>query len=79
MKKERTYKLMELNAKILIADENLEQRNFLKENLYRAGYRNVEIATNGDVNGDGEIDVMDASYIRRFAVKLIAKFPVEEK
>ena len=39
---------MEFNAKILIADENLEQRNFLKENLYRAGYRNVEIATNGD-------------------------------
>ena len=39
---------MELNTKILIADENLEQRNFLKENLYRAGYRNVEIATNGD-------------------------------
>ena len=39
---------MELNTKILIADENIEQRNFLKENLYRAGYRNVEIATNGD-------------------------------
>ena len=39
---------MELNTKILIADENLEQRNFLKENLFRAGYRNVEIATNGD-------------------------------
>ncbi len=39
---------MELNTKILIADENLEQRNFLKETLYRAGYRNVEIATNGD-------------------------------
>ncbi len=39
---------MELNAKILIADENLEQRNFLKENLYRAGYRNVDIATNGE-------------------------------
>ena len=39
---------MELNTKILIADENLEQRNFLKENLYRAGYRNVELASNGD-------------------------------
>ncbi len=39
---------MELNTKILIADENLEQRNFLKENLYRAGYRNVELATNGE-------------------------------
>lgn len=39
---------MELNTKILIADENLEQRNFLKENLYRAGYRNVDIATNGE-------------------------------
>lgn len=42
------FKLMELNTKILIADENIEQRNFLRENLYRAGYRNVEIATNGD-------------------------------
>ncbi len=39
---------MELNTKILIADENIEQRNFLKENLYRAGYRNVDIATNGE-------------------------------
>ena len=39
---------MEQNTKILIADENLEQRNFLKESLYRAGYRNIEIATNGE-------------------------------
>ncbi len=39
---------MELNTKILIADENIEGRNFLKENLYRAGYRNVEVATNGE-------------------------------
>lgn len=39
---------MELNTKILIADENLEGRNFLKENLYRAGYRNVDVATNGE-------------------------------
>ena len=39
---------MELNTKILIADENIEQRNFLKENLYRAGYRNVDVATNGE-------------------------------
>lgn len=39
---------MELNTKILIADESQEQRNFLKENLFRAGYRNVEIATNGE-------------------------------
>lgn len=39
---------MELNTKILIADENLEQRNFLKENLYRAGYRNVDLAANGE-------------------------------
>ena len=39
---------MELNTKILIADENVEQLNFLKENLYRAGYRNVEVATNGE-------------------------------
>lgn len=48
MKKERAIIPMEFNAKILIADENLEQRNFLKENLYRAGYRNVDIATNGE-------------------------------
>ena len=39
---------MELNTKILIADENVEQRNFLKENLFRAGYRNVDIALNGE-------------------------------
>ena len=39
---------MELNTKILIADESIEQRNFLKENLYRAGYRNVEVAANGE-------------------------------
>ncbi len=39
---------MELNARILIADENIEQRNFLKENLYRAGYRNVDVASNGE-------------------------------
>ncbi len=39
---------MEFNTKILIADENIEGRNFLKENLYRAGYRNVDIATNGE-------------------------------
>lgn len=39
---------MELNTKILIADENVEQRNFLKENLYRAGYRNVDIAKDGE-------------------------------
>ena len=26
---------MEFTTKILIADENIEQRNFLKENLYR--------------------------------------------
>ena len=39
---------MELNTKILIADESTEQRNFLKENLYRAGYRNVDVAANGE-------------------------------
>jgi len=39
---------MELNTKILIADESMEQRNFLKENLYRAGYRNVDVAANGE-------------------------------
>lgn len=39
---------MELNTKILIADESLEQRNLLKEHLYRAGYRNVDVAANGE-------------------------------
>lgn len=39
---------MELNTKILIADENLEQRNLLKDNLYHAGYRNVDVAVNGE-------------------------------
>ena len=39
---------MELSTKVLIADENVETRNFLKENLYRAGYRNIDIATNGE-------------------------------
>ena len=36
------------NARILIADENTTQRSQLRENLVRAGYRNVEEAGNGD-------------------------------
>ena len=39
---------MEINSKILIADSNEQQKNYLKENLYRAGYRNVEVASNGE-------------------------------
>ena len=39
---------MELNTKILIADENLEQRNLLKDHLYHAGYRSVDVAINGE-------------------------------
>lgn len=39
---------MEYNTKILIADENSEQRQVLKENLMRAGYRQIEEAVNGE-------------------------------
>ena len=39
---------METNAKILIADENSSQRQSLLAELRRAGYTNVEIATNGE-------------------------------
>ncbi|NLK39263.1 MAG: sporulation transcription factor Spo0A [Clostridiales bacterium] len=39
---------MERSTKILIADENIEQRQVLKENLMRAGYRNIEEAVNGE-------------------------------
>ena len=36
------------NAKILIADENPQSRLSLKEDLTRAGYKNVEEAVNGE-------------------------------
>ena len=43
---------MEFNAsrstKILIADENAQTRNGIKDELMRAGYRNVEEAANGE-------------------------------
>lgn len=39
---------MERSTKILIADENSEQRQILKENLMRAGYRTIEEAMNGE-------------------------------
>jgi two-component system response regulator (stage 0 sporulation protein A) len=37
-----------IQCKILIADENSEQRQILKENLMRAGYRFIEEAVNGE-------------------------------
>lgn len=36
------------NSKILIADENAASRQTLRDNLYRAGFRNVEEASNGE-------------------------------
>ncbi len=39
---------MELNARILIADESMTERHTLREGLLRAGYRNIEEATNGE-------------------------------
>ena len=39
---------METNAKILISDSNEQQKNYLKETLCRAGYRNIEVASNGE-------------------------------
>lgn len=39
---------MEQNVKILIADENAEERRSLRENLLRVGYRDVEEADNGE-------------------------------
>lgn len=39
---------MEYNAKILIAEESSAQRQILKDNLIRAGYRYVEEAINGE-------------------------------
>ena len=39
---------MELNVKILIADESAAERHTLREGLRRAGFVNVEEATNGE-------------------------------
>ncbi len=39
---------MELTTKILIADENAAQRQALRNELVRRGYRNIEEATNGE-------------------------------
>ena len=39
---------MEYTTKILIADEDLTVRSVLREGLLRAGYRNVEEASNGE-------------------------------
>ncbi len=39
---------MEMTTKILIADENAAQRQALKNELNRCGYRNVEEASNGE-------------------------------
>ncbi len=39
---------MEYTTKILIADENAMSRTALREALSRAGYRNIEEATNGE-------------------------------
>ena len=41
-------KIMEINAKILIADENPSGRQALASELRRAGYRNIEEASNGE-------------------------------
>ena len=40
--------IMEINAKILIADENAQSRHVTKEALARKGYRYIEEATNGE-------------------------------
>ena len=39
---------MEFNTRILIADENLAQRQLLREELIKAGYRNIDEAGNGE-------------------------------
>lgn len=41
-------KKMEINAKILIADENPQTRHSTKEALIRKGYRNIDEAFNGE-------------------------------
>ena len=39
---------MEYTTKILIADENVMSRSTIRDGLLRAGYRNIEEATNGE-------------------------------
>jgi DNA-binding NtrC family response regulator len=39
---------METNAKILVADENIQTRHSTKDALLRKGFRNVDEATNGE-------------------------------
>lgn len=39
---------MDHQVKILIADENNEQRKFIKDALIRAGYRSIDEASNGE-------------------------------
>ncbi len=39
---------MDVTRKILIADESADQRRALRENLQKAGYRNIEEAVNGE-------------------------------
>ena len=39
---------MEINAKILIADENSQSRHSTKEALIRKGFRNIDEAANGE-------------------------------
>lgn len=39
---------MEINAKILVADENIQTRHSTKEALVRKGYHNVDEAANGE-------------------------------
>ena len=46
--RERKDNTMEHTAKILIADENPNQRQALRDALARAGYRFIEEASNGD-------------------------------
>ena len=45
---ERGETEMEINAKILVADENIQTRHSTKEALIRKGYRNVDEAANGE-------------------------------
>ena len=39
---------MDKTKRILIADESADQRRALRENLHKAGYQNIEEATNGE-------------------------------
>ena len=40
--------MMDHSKRILIADENADQRRALRENFQKAGYHNIEEATNGE-------------------------------